>query len=89
MLYFFVPNPVFKIISLKYLFHLTPLFHLMPTYSFIFSDVSTTMILTPGPVVDFLRANQGIQDARRIEWIKVIHEMTPEKPALCFFFFVY
>ncbi|KAL8123676.1 hypothetical protein AgCh_011601 [Apium graveolens] len=32
-------------------------------------DVSTTMILTPGPVIDFLRANQGIQDARRIDWI--------------------
>ncbi|KAL8123674.1 hypothetical protein AgCh_011599 [Apium graveolens] len=33
-------------------------------------DVSTTMILTPGPVIDFLRANQGIEDARRIDWIK-------------------
>jgi len=40
------------------------------------------MILTPGPLIDFLRANQGIEDARRIDWIKVIHEMTPEKPAL-------
>ncbi|KAL8116845.1 hypothetical protein AgCh_023139 [Apium graveolens] len=28
------------------------------------------MILTPGPVIDFLRANDGIQDARRIDWIK-------------------
>ncbi|KAF1001742.1 hypothetical protein AG4045_010740 [Apium graveolens] len=33
-------------------------------------DVSTTMILTPGPVIDFVRANQGIQDARKIDWIK-------------------
>ncbi|KAL8116840.1 hypothetical protein AgCh_023134 [Apium graveolens] len=34
-------------------------------------DVLTTVIVTAGPVIDFLRANQGIQDARRIDWIKV------------------
>ncbi|XP_074358514.1 protein argonaute 16-like [Apium graveolens] len=33
-------------------------------------DVSTTMILTPGPVIDFLIANQGIHDACRIDWLK-------------------
>ncbi|KAK1389075.1 Argonaute [Heracleum sosnowskyi] len=33
-------------------------------------DVSTTMILTPGPVIDFLRVNQGIQNARNIDWLK-------------------
>ncbi|KAL8116843.1 hypothetical protein AgCh_023137 [Apium graveolens] len=37
-------------------------------------DVSTTMILIPGPVIDFLRANQGIQDARRIDWIKSVDD---------------
>ncbi|CAD5168573.1 unnamed protein product, partial [Musa acuminata subsp. malaccensis] len=33
-------------------------------------DVSTTMIITPGPVLDFLLANQNIQDRRRIDWVK-------------------
>ncbi|XP_020102433.1 protein argonaute 16-like [Ananas comosus] len=33
-------------------------------------DVSTTMILTPGPVVDFLLANQNVKDPRQIDWIK-------------------
>ncbi|KAK1389077.1 Argonaute [Heracleum sosnowskyi] len=33
-------------------------------------DVSTTMILTPGPVIDFLRVNLGIQNARNIDWLK-------------------
>ncbi|KAL8088025.1 hypothetical protein AgCh_037970 [Apium graveolens] len=33
-------------------------------------DVSTTMILTPGPVIDFLKANQGAREARAIDWVK-------------------
>ncbi|CAL9129110.1 unnamed protein product, partial [Musa textilis] len=33
-------------------------------------DVSTTMIITPGPVLNFLLANQNIQDRRRIDWVK-------------------
>ncbi|KAK1389078.1 hypothetical protein POM88_017256 [Heracleum sosnowskyi] len=33
-------------------------------------DVSTTMVLTPGPVIDFLRVNQGTQDDRAIDWVK-------------------
>ncbi|XP_010657243.1 protein argonaute 16 [Vitis vinifera] len=33
-------------------------------------DVSTTMILTPGPVIDFLLANQNIRDPRHINWEK-------------------
>ncbi|KAJ6829192.1 protein argonaute 16-like [Iris pallida] len=33
-------------------------------------DVSTTMIMTPGPVLDFLLANQNIRDARQIDWTK-------------------
>lgn len=44
------------------------------------------MILTPGPVIDFLRVNQGIQDARNIDWLKVINKTTPEKPVFFFFF---
>nr|XP_004296440.2 PREDICTED: protein argonaute 16-like [Fragaria vesca subsp. vesca] len=33
-------------------------------------DVSTTMILTPGPVIDFLIANQGVREPRYIDWVK-------------------
>lgn len=33
-------------------------------------DVSTTMILTPGPVIDFLKSNQKARDARSIDWVK-------------------
>uniref|UniRef100_A0A0D9XB38 Piwi domain-containing protein n=1 Tax=Leersia perrieri TaxID=77586 RepID=A0A0D9XB38_9ORYZ len=31
-------------------------------------DVSTTMIVTPGPVFDFLLTNQNIRDIRDIDW---------------------
>ncbi|PIN22149.1 Translation initiation factor 2C (eIF-2C) [Handroanthus impetiginosus] len=34
------------------------------------TDVSTTMILTPGPVVAFLVANQNVKDARYVDWAK-------------------
>ncbi|KAK3005861.1 hypothetical protein RJ639_015846 [Escallonia herrerae] len=33
-------------------------------------DVSTTMILTPGPVIEFLKANQNARDPRSIDWVK-------------------
>ncbi|KAF2292335.1 hypothetical protein GH714_020184 [Hevea brasiliensis] len=33
-------------------------------------DVSTTMFLTPGPVIDFLKANQNVQDPCYIDWVK-------------------
>ncbi|KAJ7964783.1 Argonaute family protein [Quillaja saponaria] len=33
-------------------------------------DVSTTMILTPGPVIDFLLANQNVKETRNIDWAK-------------------
>nr|XP_023881007.1 protein argonaute 16 [Quercus suber] len=33
-------------------------------------DVSTTMILTPGPLIDFLLANQNVREARYIDWVK-------------------
>ncbi|KAH9745001.1 protein argonaute 16 [Citrus sinensis] len=34
------------------------------------SDVSTTMILKPGPVIDFLIANQNVREPRFIDWTK-------------------
>ncbi|PIA35479.1 hypothetical protein AQUCO_03500087v1 [Aquilegia coerulea] len=33
-------------------------------------DVSSTMILTPGPVLDFLLTNQNLRDPRQIDWGK-------------------
>ncbi|GFS38718.1 argonaute family protein [Actinidia rufa] len=33
-------------------------------------DVSTTMILTPGPVIDFILANQNAREPRNIDWGK-------------------
>ncbi|XP_071904616.1 protein argonaute 16-like isoform X1 [Coffea arabica] len=33
-------------------------------------DVSTTMILTPGPVINFLLANQNAKEPRFIDWVK-------------------
>ncbi|KAG8640547.1 hypothetical protein MANES_13G066164v8 [Manihot esculenta] len=33
-------------------------------------DVSTTMVLTPGPVIDFLIANQNVREPRYIDWVK-------------------
>ena len=33
-------------------------------------DVSTTMIVTPGPVVNFLLTNQNVRDVRDIDWPK-------------------
>nr|GEY38255.1 protein argonaute 16 [Tanacetum cinerariifolium] len=33
-------------------------------------DVSTTLILTPGPVIDFLKSNLKARDARSIDWVK-------------------
>jgi eukaryotic translation initiation factor 2C len=37
------------------------------------ADVSTTMILKPGPVIDFILSNQSIDnnDTCRIDWSKV------------------
>ncbi|EXC25516.1 Protein argonaute 16 [Morus notabilis] len=34
------------------------------------TDVSTTMILKPGPVTEFLKANQGVREIRQIDWVK-------------------
>ncbi|KAG6748707.1 hypothetical protein POTOM_048640 [Populus tomentosa] len=33
-------------------------------------DVSTTMILTPGPVIDFLVVNQNVREPRYVDWVK-------------------
>ncbi|KAF2292334.1 hypothetical protein GH714_020085 [Hevea brasiliensis] len=33
-------------------------------------DMSMTMFLTPGPVIDFLKANQNVQDPCSIDWVK-------------------
>ncbi|KAJ9170012.1 hypothetical protein P3X46_018149 [Hevea brasiliensis] len=33
-------------------------------------DVTMTMFLTPGPVIDFLKANQNVQDPCCIDWVK-------------------
>ncbi|QCD79300.1 argonaute [Vigna unguiculata] len=33
-------------------------------------DVSTTMIITPGPVVDFLISNQNVRDPFQLDWVK-------------------
>jgi hypothetical protein len=35
------------------------------------ADVSTTMIVKPGPVIDFLLSNQNVNDPSRIDWQKV------------------
>jgi len=37
------------------------------------TDVSTTMIVEPGPVINFILSNQYIKDPRRIDWGKVSH----------------
>jgi hypothetical protein len=36
-----------------------------------FADVSTTMIVKPGPIFDFLLANQKVDHPSRIDWQKV------------------
>lgn len=44
------------------------------TLFFVFvSDVTTTMIIKEGPVVDFLLANQGVNDLFHVDWAKVIY----------------
>lgn len=42
-----------------------------PILPFWLSDVSTTMIIHPGPVVDFLIANQNVNDPFQFDWAKV------------------
>ncbi|KAJ0266519.1 Protein argonaute 9 [Hirschfeldia incana] len=34
-------------------------------------DTSTTMVVQPGPVIDFLLANQNVKDPKYLDWIKV------------------
>ncbi|PRQ52666.1 putative post-transcriptional gene silencing PAZ-Argonaute family [Rosa chinensis] len=44
--------------------------HLSLFLLWLLADVSTTLILTPGPVIDFLKANQGVQHPRNIDWAR-------------------
>jgi eukaryotic translation initiation factor 2C len=45
---------------------------LLSSFSFLScKDVSTTMILTPGPVIDFLIVNQNVREPRYVDWVKV------------------
>ncbi|CAN1783914.1 Protein argonaute 16 [Linum perenne] len=37
-------------------------------------DVSTTMVVTPGPVVDFLLTNQGVREPQHIDWDKAMNK---------------
>lgn len=39
---------------------------------FFLKDVSTTVLVKPGPVLDFLCQNQNVQHPNSIDWIKVI-----------------
>lgn len=34
-------------------------------------DVTTTMIIKPGPLIDFVIANQGARDPFTVDWSKV------------------
>lgn len=41
-------------------------------FLFFGSDVSSTLIVTPGPVMRFLTDNQGVRDQSFIDWKKVL-----------------
>lgn len=45
--------------------------HYLIVVIFELADASTTMIVKPGPVVDFLLANQNARDPYQIDWSKV------------------
>ncbi|KAL9298079.1 hypothetical protein ACSQ67_023975 [Phaseolus vulgaris] len=48
-------------------------------------DVSTTMIIKPGPVIDFLLSNQQVRESRYIDWEKVMNFVHESKLAItCF-----
>lgn len=47
--------------------------HYLIVVIFELADASTTMIVKPGPVVDFLLANQNARDPYQIDWSKVIY----------------
>lgn len=48
----------------------------------VLSDVSTTMIIQPGPVVDFLIANQKVNDPYSVDWAKVNSVSTLDQNAI-------
>ncbi|XP_019438722.1 PREDICTED: protein argonaute 16 isoform X1 [Lupinus angustifolius] len=45
-------------------------FHLTQAGLALNMDTSTTMILKPGPVIDFLLSNQNVREPRNIDWAK-------------------
>lgn len=42
------------------------------TFCYFSSDVSSTLIVSPGPVIDFLVLNQEVRDPSSIDWKKVL-----------------
>jgi hypothetical protein len=46
-------------------------------------DVSTTLLVKPGPVVDFVLQNQNVQKPNLIDWTKVILLLHLEVEVLC------
>ena len=38
-------------------------------------DTSTTMVVQPGHVVDFLLVNQNVKDPKYLDWNKVHHDL--------------
>lgn len=65
-----------------YIFQNLPFFSPIPLR--ICSDVSTTMIIQPGPVVDFLIANQNVRDPFSLDWMKVTNPLIIHSAALIF-----
>lgn len=58
-------------IILFLIFH-SEMFGILTIFSFAsLIDVSTTMIVKPGPVIDFLLENQNVKTPRQIDWTKV------------------
>jgi hypothetical protein len=41
-------------------------------FCYFFKDVSTTLLVKPGALVDFLLENQNVQQPNLIDWSKVI-----------------
>ncbi|XP_006594374.1 protein argonaute 6 isoform X7 [Glycine soja] len=45
-------------------------------------DVSTTIIIKPGPVIDFLLSNQQVKEPRYIDWEKAVGKCYDDDPVL-------
>lgn len=57
-----------------------PLLSFCVTVSISSTDGSTTTIVQPGPLVDFIIANQNVRDPFQVDWVKVIDA----DPRFCF-----